>query len=132
MSVSSRLRQWARDLKRQTLVVWFAARDPRTPVYLRLLALVIAAYALSPIDLIPDFIPVLGYLDDLIIVPLGLLLILRLLPAEVRADATRQAAAVAERPTSRLMAALIIATWVLGLLLLLWWASQWLNNGLNN
>ena len=79
----SRLRKWAKELKRQTLVVYFAARDPRTPWLARLLALGIAAYALSPIDLIPDFIPVVGYLDDLLIVPLGLMLVLRLLPAGV-------------------------------------------------
>ena len=65
-------------LKRQALTVYFAARDPRTPLPVRLLALGIAAYAFSPIDLIPDFIPVLGYLDDLILIPLGIALVVKL------------------------------------------------------
>lgn len=109
------LRQWARELKRQTLVVYFVARDPRTPWPLRLLALGIAAYALSPIDLIPDVIPFLGYLDDLVIVPLGLLLVLRRVPAEVLDDARQRAAAAATRPVSRAMAAIIVVIWVASL-----------------
>lgn len=109
------LRQWARELKRQTLVVYFVARDPRTPWPLRLLALGIAAYALSPIDLIPDFIPLLGYLDDLVIVPLGLLLVLRRVPAEVLDDARQRAAAAATRPVSRAMAVIIVVVWVASL-----------------
>ena len=111
----SRLRKWAKELKRQTLVVYFAARDPRTPWPARLLALGIAAYALSPIDLIPDFIPVVGYLDDLLIVPLGLMLVLRLLPAEVRMAAQAQASAAVGRPTSRVMAVVIVAIWVIAI-----------------
>ena len=111
----SRLRKWAKDLKRQTLVVYFAARDPRTPWLARLLALGIAAYALSPIDLIPDFIPVLGYLDDLLIVPLGLMLVLRLLPAEVQMAAQAKASAAVGRPTSRVMAVVIVAIWVIAI-----------------
>lgn len=77
------LRKWTCELKLQTLVVYFAARDRRTPRLARVLALGIAAYALSPVDLIPDFIPVLGLLDDLVIVPLGLMLVLRLIAALV-------------------------------------------------
>src|SRR3546814_298729 len=95
------IRKWAKELKRQTLVVYFAARDPRTPWLVRLLALAVAAYALSPIDLIPDFIPILGYLDDVIIVPLGLLLVLRLVPLEAKHSAQQQASAAADRPVSR-------------------------------
>lgn len=109
------LRQWAGELKRQTLVVYFVARDPRTPWPLRLLALGIAAYALSPIDLIPDVIPLLGYLDDLVIVPLGLLLVLRRVPAEVLDDARQRAAAAATRPVSRAMAVIIVVAWVASL-----------------
>lgn len=118
----SRLRMWAKELKRQTLVVYFAARDPRTPWLVRLLALGIAAYALSPIDLIPDFIPVLGYLDDLIIVPLGLTLVLRLIPEEVLAASQSRAAEAAGRPTSRVMVAAIVAIWVIALGVLGLWA----------
>lgn len=111
----SGIRTWAKELKKQTLVVYFAARDPRTPWLARLLAVGVAAYALSPIDLIPDFIPVLGYLDDLIIVPLGLALVLRLIPGEVLAASEAKAAEVAARPTSRVMAAAIVAIWVIAI-----------------
>lgn len=120
----SRLRKWASELKRQTLVVYFAARDPRTPWFARLLALGVAAYALSPIDLIPDFIPVLGYLDDLVIVPLGLLLVLRLIPTEVRASAQAQARELADKPTSRAMAVVIVVVWAVAIGALGLWAWQ--------
>lgn len=109
---SSSLLKWAEELKQQTLVVYFAARDPRTPWLVRLLALLMAAYALSPIDLIPDFIPILGYLDDLIIVPLGLVLVLRLVPPQVKQSAREQASAAAERPVSCAMAVAIVAIWL--------------------
>lgn len=118
----SRLRNWARGLKRQTLVVWFAARDPRTPWFPRVLALAVAAYALSPIDLIPDFIPVLGYLDDVVLVPLGVWLVLRMVPAEVIADSQAKAAAAAERPVSRAMAVVIVAIWAIAFAVLGLWA----------
>lgn len=107
----SRLRKWANELKQQTLVVYFAARDSRTPWAVRLLAVGIAAYAFSPIDLIPDFIPVLGYLDDLLVVPLGLMLVLRLIPAEVRTSAQAKAGEAVGRPTGRAVAAIIVAIW---------------------
>ena len=108
---NSPLRKWAKALKRQTLVVYFAARDPRTGWPVRVLALFVAAYALSPIDLIPDFIPILGYLDDLIIVPLGVMLVLRLVPPEVVRSAKEQAQTAVERPVSRAMAVAIVAIW---------------------
>lgn len=79
-----RLRRWARLIKRDVLTLWFACRDPRTPWWFKLLAFGIVAYALSPIDLIPDFIPIIGLLDDAIIVPLGVIILLRLLPREIR------------------------------------------------
>ena len=112
----SRLRNWARTLKRQTLIVYYAARDPRTPWLPRLLALAIAAYALSPIDLIPDFVPVLGYVDDVLLLPGLIWLTIRLIPAPVlaecreRADAWMQSAG--SRPTSRWGAALVVAVWI--------------------
>ena len=121
----SSLKKWAKDLKQQTLVVYFAARDPRTPWPVRLLALFIAAYAISPIDLIPDFIPVLGYLDDLIIVPLGLLLVLRLVPPEVAFAAREKAAIAVARPVSHAMTAAIVAIWVAVSGVLAWWLWQW-------
>lgn len=116
------IRAWARKLKQETLVIYFAGRDPRTPWFVRLLALAVAAYALSPIDLIPDFIPVLGYLDDLVIVPLGLVLVLRLLPEEVKQAARVQAAVAAERPVNRAMVPIIVAIW----LVLLGFLGLWL------
>src|SRR5690348_14659665 len=107
------LRKWARGLRQQTLVVYHAARDPRTPWYVRALAFAVAAYALSPIDLIPDFIPVLGYLDDLILVPLGIALAIRLIPAGLLDEHRRQAAArIAERPSSRAGALAIVLIWL--------------------
>lgn len=122
--MSARLRAWRehwiarlRSLKRESLVVWYAARDPRLPWHVRVLALAIAAYALSPIDLIPDFIPVLGYLDDLLLIPLGIALVVRLTPAPILADARARAAATATRPASVAGAVAIVALWLLGLLL---------------
>ena len=79
-----RLRRWAKLIKRTMLTLWFACRDPRTPWWFKLLAFGIVAYALSPIDLIPDFIPIIGLLDDAIIIPLGVMILLRLLPRDVR------------------------------------------------
>lgn len=120
------LKQWARALKQQALLVYFAARDPRTPWLVKLLALSVAAYALSPIDLIPDFIPVLGYLDDLVLVPLGVWLVLRLIPAEVRDAARAQAAATASRPSSPVMAVVIVAIWIGALLVAgVWIWRRW-------
>lgn len=87
----SRMKDWARTLKQEVLALVFAYRDPRTPWYAKLLAGFVAAHTLSPIDLIPDFIPILGYLDDLIITPLGLALAVKLIPPEVLADARIQA-----------------------------------------
>jgi len=108
------LRRWATALKRDALTVWLIARDPRVPWYVKALALVVAGYAFSPIDLIPDFVPVLGYLDDLIIVPLGLWLVVRLTPpelvAELHGEAERRLAS--GRPVSRVAAAVIVAVWV--------------------
>lgn len=107
-----RLRAWAFALRRDAHAVWLAARDPRTPWLAKAVALAVAAYALSPIDLIPDFIPVLGLLDDLILVPGGLWLALRLIPAEVLAAHRAAAEAAARRPVSRVAAALVIAGWI--------------------
>jgi uncharacterized membrane protein YkvA (DUF1232 family) len=107
----ARLRRWAQSLKRDVVALWLAARDRRTPLAARLVALAVAGYALSPIDLIPDFIPVLGYLDDLIIVPLGIALAIRLVPAQLMAE-FRTRAIAAPRPASRLAAVLIVTIWI--------------------
>ena len=95
-------------IKRDVIALWIAARDPRVPWYAKALAMAIAAYALSPIDLIPDFIPVLGYLDDLVIVPLGILLVVRLIPAPLMAEFRERAAAIALRPRSTVAAVVIV------------------------
>lgn len=109
-------RAWARRLKLEAYTLWLAGRDPRVPWTARLLAAAVAAYAFSPVDLIPDFIPVLGYLDDLIIVPAGIALALRLIPPAVLADCRARAAArLAEgRPVSRGAAVVIILIWLAG------------------
>jgi uncharacterized membrane protein YkvA (DUF1232 family) len=106
------MRAHARRLKRDALALYFVARDERTPWYARAAAAAIVAYALSPIDLIPDFVPVLGYLDDLVLVPLGIALVLKLVPAEVLADCRARAEAAAGRPVSRVGAVVILAIWV--------------------
>lgn len=120
-SVVSRLKTWACGIKRDVVTVYFAARDPQAPMLVRILAGLVAAYALSPIDLIPDFIPVLGYLDDLLIVPLGLLLVMRLMPEEVMVNARTKADTLLAKPRSWLAAMCFVAIWlVLGFYLVLW------------
>ena len=96
MSLLSSAKIWAHRVKLDVVAIYFAARDPETPFPIRVLAFAVAAYALSPIDLIPDFIPVLGYLDDLLIVPLGLLLVVRLLPPHVLESARLKASVALE------------------------------------
>ena len=106
-------------LKRETLALYLAARHPRTPWYARILVAAIAAYALSPIDLIPDFIPVLGLVDELVLLPLAIALAIRLVPAEVIAECRARAAEafLAGRPVSRSAALAIMLVWI-GLLAL--------------
>lgn len=116
-----RIKTWARAIKRDVHALWLAARDPRTPWYAKALAMGVAAYALSPIDLIPDFIPVLGYLDDIILVPLGIMLAVRLMPPEVMAEHRATAASAQSKPVSRVGAAIIMALWLLAAASLLWW-----------
>ena len=116
-----RTRQWARAIKRDVLALWIAARDPRVPWYAKALAMAVAAYALSPIDLIPDFIPVLGYLDDLVIVPLGILLVVWLIPTDLLASFREQAATVSEGPRSVAGAVAIVLIWIAAAALIVWW-----------
>lgn len=118
----ARLGAWARALKRDVVALHLAARDPRTPLAARIVAVVVLAYALSPLDLIPDFIPVLGQLDDVILVPLGIWLVVRMIPREVFADA-RARAQDADRPPASLTGAVaILALWIGGFAACLWWA----------
>ncbi len=108
------LKQRARRLRQETLVLYLAARHPGTPWYARALVAAVAAYALSPIDLIPDFVPVVGYLDDLLIVPAGIALAVRLVPAPVLAECRARAeeAFAQGRPVSRAAAVAVVITWV--------------------
>ena len=110
--VRERLQIWARQLTLDVEALWRAARDPRTPWYAKWLAMGIVAYALSPIDLIPDFIPVLGYLDDLLLVPLGIWLVLRLIPPHVMAEHRAAAQAAPKRPRNVMAAIVIVLVWI--------------------
>ena len=121
MTALDRLKTWAKALKRDVLVLWLAARDPRVSILAKLAAGVVAAYALSPIDLIPDFIPVLGYLDDLILVPLGIMAVIAMIAPTVIADLRRQAEDLAQRPASRIAALIIVSLWAVSLLILSVW-----------
>ncbi len=117
MGALDRVKAQAQRLKREAYALYFVARDKRTPWYARVVAAAVVAYALSPFDLIPDFVPVFGYLDDLIVVPLGVALVLKLVPTEVLADCRERAQTAAERPISRAGAAFMICVW-LGLAIL--------------
>jgi len=115
-----RIRQWARLAGRDVYAVYRAARDPRVPWYAKALAFCVAGYALSPIDLIPDFVPVLGYLDDLIIVPLGILIVVKLIPPEIMAEHRALAAAAQDRPVSHTGAIVIAIVWTACIVLAGW------------
>ena len=109
------LKRWAKNLKnlkRDGHALYLAACDPRVPWYAKAVAMAVAAYAFSPIDLIPDFIPVLGYLDDLIIVPLGIALVVWMIPQPIMAEYRAMADAAQQRPVSRTAAAVIGAIWI--------------------
>jgi uncharacterized membrane protein YkvA (DUF1232 family) len=122
------LKQWARSLRREAIALYLAARDPRVPWYAKALAGLIAAYALSPIDLIPDFIPVLGYLDELVLLPLAIAGVVRLIDPAILAEHRANAARIAERPVSKAGAALMGTLWLLTLALLAWWLWRWLTS----
>lgn len=124
MTLLARWRQRAKQLKRETYTLYLACRDPRMPWYVRVLAAGVVAYAFSPIDLIPDWIPIIGYLDDLILVPLGIALVVKLTPPEVMAECRARAEVLLEsKPVSWVAAGFIIVIWLLlagGLAVYLW------------
>ena len=124
MALAERLRAWAKSITRDVHALYLAAYDPRVPWYAKLAAGCVAAYALSPIDLIPDFIPVLGYLDDLIIVPLGILLVVALMPPGLMAEHRIAAAAAQEKPSSASGAVAVIAIWTMLCVLFAWLAYR--------
>jgi uncharacterized membrane protein YkvA (DUF1232 family) len=117
-----RAKLWARSIKRDVVAIWLAARDIRTPWTARVLAACVAAYALSPIDLIPDFVPVLGYLDDLLIVPLGILAVIKLMPPPLLAEF--RAAASTAHPVSRFGLPAVILLWLLAALAIIIFATD--------
>jgi membrane protein DedA with SNARE-associated domain len=123
-SLGARLRDWAGYLRRDVYAIYLAARDPRVPWHAKAVALLVAAYAVSPIDLIPDFIPVLGHLDDVILVPLGVLLAARLIPEELLEEHRRAAAAMADKPTDWRVGALFVAIWAIALAFSLRWLIE--------
>ncbi|MFZ5633896.1 MAG: YkvA family protein [Bacillota bacterium] len=107
-------KQRARQLKIEIYTIYLACRDPRVPWHVRLLAACLAGYAFSPIDLVPDFVPLLGYIDDLVLIPLGITLVLKMIPNEVLAECREKAGEVMSRgkPASRAAAGFIIAIWL--------------------
>ncbi|QYD68772.1 DUF1232 domain-containing protein [Paraburkholderia edwinii] len=115
-----KLKDWARSIKRDAHALYLAARDPRVPWYAKALALCVAGYALSPIDLIPDFIPVLGYLDDVILVPLGIWAVVKLIPTSILAEHRAAASLAVQRPVSRMAALAIALIWVASIALTAW------------
>ena len=124
----STLKSWkarARLIKGDVIALSFAVRDPRVPWYAKVVAACVVAYALSPIDLIPDFIPVLGYLDDLVLVPFGVWLVVRLIPADVLAECRARAHRVSRRARSWVVAVVIVGIWLLLAGLILRWALGW-------
>jgi membrane protein DedA with SNARE-associated domain/uncharacterized membrane protein YkvA (DUF1232 family) len=123
--LGARMRAWAGDLRRDIYAIYLGARDPRVPWYARALALLIAAYAVSPVDLIPDFIPVLGHLDEVILIPLGIWLLLRLIPSDLLDEHRRAAEASAERPTDWRVGAIFVAIWAIALAFVVRWIIEY-------
>ena len=121
----ARLRAWARELKSETLALWFCCKHPATPLSAKIVATLVVAYALSPIDLIPDFIPVVGYLDDVILIPIGIYFTLKLIPPaivdECRVKAREWMEAQRAKPRNYVAAALIVGVWLAAV----WWAWRW-------
>ncbi len=117
-----RLKNWARTIKRDVRALYSAIRAPRVPWYAKALGIIIVGYALSPIDLIPDFIPILGYLDDVILVPLGVLIVVRMIPPAVMAEHRALALAAQDRPVSLVAAGVVIVVWIVSLALCAWLA----------
>ena len=124
-TMAGRLRRWADEITRDVTAIYLARRDPRVPWYAKVLAVCIAAYAVSPIDLIPDFIPILGYADELIILPLGILLVVKMIPADVMAEHRAQAVAALERPSGKTAALAIVGIWCIAAIVAGWAILCW-------
>ncbi len=126
MKLFPKLKEAAKAIKREIMTVYFIARDSRTPPFLKWLALTVAAYALSPIDLIPDFIPILGYLDDVVLLPLGIWLIMKLTPAEIIQTNREKANALSSKPESKTAMVVIVMVWVVTAIAIVFWIFNWL------
>lgn len=113
MKLADRWKEQAQHLKREVFALYFAVRDPRVPWYAKAVAACVVAYAFSPIDLIPDPIPVLGYLDDLVLIPLGVLAVRAMIPEAVLADCRERATHLSTKPTNWIAAAIIVVIWLL-------------------
>jgi uncharacterized membrane protein YkvA (DUF1232 family) len=124
LRIYSRIKDWARLARRDLYAIYLSARDPRVPWHAKAVAAFVAAYAFSPIDLIPDFVPILGYLDDLIIVPIGILLAVRLIPPEILAEHRATAELAGQRPVSKAGAVAIISIWLLLAVVAGWFAYR--------
>ncbi len=125
MSWTSSLREWARRIKRDLAALWIAVRDPRTPWYAKAAAAIVVVYVISPIDLIPEFVPILGqlalgFLDDLVIVPLGIMLAIKLIPDDLMAEFREKATRLEGRPASYAGVAVIVLIWLAAMALQLW------------
>jgi len=129
MGITGRIKTWARRIKRDAVTLWFAYRDPRTPLAVKALCAFVVAYALSPIDLIPDFIPVLGYVDDALLLPALIWLAVKLLPPVVIEDSRAKAddwmLSHGRKPVSKLGVVLIVALWIAALIgAWVWWTRR--------
>ena len=113
MNPFDKLKRWAQKLKTEVYALYLAYKDPRVPWYARALAAVVVGYAFSPIDLIPDPIPVLGYLDDIILIPLGIALVIRMIPDEVLDECREEAKTMQDRPVNWVAAGVVVLIWVL-------------------
>ena len=120
MGPRRRLESWARRLKVEVYAIYLAYKDPRVPWYARVFAAVVVGYAFSPIDLIPDVVPVLGYLDDLILVPLGVALAIKMIPSPVLSECRKKARETEDRPVNRVAAAVVVAVWIALAVLAVW------------
>jgi uncharacterized membrane protein YkvA (DUF1232 family) len=119
-----RLESWARRLKVEVYALYLAYKDPRVPWYARVFVAVVVGYAFSPIDLIPDPVPVLGYLDDLILIPLGVALAIRMIPAPVLAECRQKARDTKDRPVSKVGAVVVVIVWLALAALAVWLVAR--------
>lgn len=112
MKTVERLKRWARSLKAELYALYLAYKEPRVPLHAKVFTAVVVGYAFSPIDLIPDPIPILGHLDDLLLVPLGIAIAVRLIPPRVLAECRERARALTDRPVNLTAAVAVVAVWV--------------------